>query len=103
VGGVTTRFGFRVALLAYLIAVATLVGLTVGLGLLVTGEVPTAGGYKLICSIALVSCLAVAVIVGRLAGTSWVGAVAAGVVGGVSLVALICVAAYVWGRLVRAA
>lgn len=79
-----------------------MVGLIVGLGLLITGQMPTAGGYKLLWAIALISCLAVAVIGGRFAKNSWLGAAAIGVFGGASLFFLIGVAAYVWGRLVRA-
>lgn len=101
-GGPTKGFGFWGAFLAYVTAVLTVVGLMVGLGLLITGQMPTAGGYKLLWAIALISCLAVAVTGGRLAKTSWLGAAAIGVVGGASLVFLIGTAAYVWGRLVRA-
>lgn len=101
-GGPTKGFGFRGALLAYVTAVFTLIVLVVGLGLLITGQMPTAGGYKLLWAIALISCLAVAMIGGRFAKISWLGAAAIGVVGGASLVFLIATIAYVWGRLVRA-
>jgi hypothetical protein len=79
-----------------------MLGLMLGLGFLLTGQMPTAGGYKLLWSIVLISCLAVAVIGGRLARTSSLGAAAIGIVGGASLVFLIGTAVYLWGRLVRA-
>ena len=96
------RFSLGRALLAYLIAVATLAALMVGLGFLLTGQVPTAGGYGLLWSIALISSVAVGALGGHLARTSWLGATVVGIIGGVLLLVLIAAAAYVWGRLVRA-
>jgi hypothetical protein len=96
------RFSFRSALVAYLTSVTTFVTLIITLGLVVSGQFPTARGYWILWPYALVSSVVVALIGGYLTKKSLLGATGVGVIGGLSLLAITAATAYAWGVFSRA-
>jgi hypothetical protein len=89
-------------MVAYLTAVTTLVTLIVALGLVVSGQFPTARGYWVLWSYALVSSVVVSLIGGYRTRNSLLGATGVGVIGGLSLLAITSAAAYAYGVFSRA-
>jgi len=97
------KFSLRGALVSYLAAVTTLVTLIIALGLVVSGQFPTARGYWVLWSFALVSSVVVALIGGYRIKNSFLGATGVGVIGGLSLLAITSAAAFSYGVFLRAA
>jgi hypothetical protein len=96
------KFSLRRALIAYLAAVITFMALVIALGVIVSGQYPAARGYWLLCPYTLVTSVVVALISGRRARGSLLGAAGDGVLGGLSLLAITSAAAYLFGILWRA-
>lgn len=99
---VAKRFIFRNALVAYLTTATTFVTLTIWLGWVVSGQLPTARGYWILWPYALISAAVVALIAGKLNKKSLLGAIGVGIIGSLSLLTITSVAAYAWGVFYRA-
>ena len=96
------NFNVQNALISYLAAVITFVTLVIVLGVIVSGQLPTARGYWLLCPYALVTSIAVPVISGRRSRCSLLGATWVGMLSGLSLLAITSAATFFFGILWRA-
>ena len=96
------NFSVQNALMSYLAAVITFVTLVIVLGVIVSGQLPTARGYGVLWPYALVTSVAVAVISGRRSIGSLLCATWVGMLGGLSLLAITSAAAFFFGILWRA-